>query len=1600
MKKYLLFKVLFAFVFLGFQADVKAQFVSLDISGNYKINGTGGIWWDYQYKPTGSSTYTQSAIIQNNSASLVRLNPFVSWDFRIRFYGYTGQPGLWGSDYTVNSEYAAISKLTGYSFNFDTSPIVEGWRGYRLQNTTSNTNSNIEEATYLVNGTSGKSLFMGWRSGNGVMLVSPKITDLATDKKFSIYANSYQGSYSVVLGTIGDPYDPATFHPLKTVTLTGGGFNKINVFFNNYVGSDQYIAIKSSGNYGDVYFDDFSYEQSVNCFDNTNLTVSDVTESTAKINFTADALQNNWELELKNVTYGITETMMIGTNVDYQLQNLTGNTNYQVKVRANCGEGLYSNWTPTQSFTTSCSIIAAGYQTSFLEKNYFNPCWSRIEVGANVYQAPIGGNTSIIPRTGSKYIQMINSSVSSANKSYLITPYITDLANNKRVKFFLVAKGNSDYITSSLIIGTMSNPSDETTFVPLKTISPLEMNEINGFEVNDFWKEHIVYLDNYNNALDHHYIAIKQNNIQDGSTFHIDDFTYEVIPSCKEPVNLKMVKSTYETAILSWENNNTPSNGSWQIEYGPSGFTLGTGVTINASTTTATLTNLLPFTNYEFYVRSQCGSGFSNWSDRGVFKTKCEGVTAGYTYDFENGNFDSNCWARITPKIRDDFYSADAFIYYTQPYGSTPTTPHSGTKMISIMSSNSSPDNYENEKTILVPPRLIGLNNERKISFWAYVPSSVYNSLTNIQVGTLSDPEDYQTFVPFENITTGFQLDAWKKYEVDFSGYYGSNKFIGIRIFTYDGDNYIVYLDDFAYENHNCAKPTNLSALQSGADSVTLNWNINNNNPVHCEVEYGPLGFTPGTGTAVTVTSLPLTITNLSPNTKYQFRVRNICDSNVVNWSNLYSFKISCMVSAPFEDKFDQYPATNAYLIPNFCWTVYESTSPNQISNFSGVRQYSFNNFNSSPNSAQLICNDVSSNTPNIVANTAYFISPFLSDFDSTKRIKFWTKSLRIKSGEYVSVGVLSNPLDLSTFVSYQNIYFDNETPYGKEVNIDFTNYTGNGKYIAFKFVDSEIGISSKAVYFDDFKYLSRQNCMEPVNIEFLNLSNDSVLLKWNNTNGENVKIEYGPTGFLPGTGLVAYSTTNQSLVEGLSQNTAYDFYFKTLCGSGESIIVGPKKITTTCNIYALPWVENFSNMTAYGNNLLPDCFKMLYGNFSAKNAPQTVNGYNYDHIINGVGDSTYLHFIDNFSTKIHTPMFNLIAGTTYKFSLFARCSYQYGPGAIYASIGRGQEEHYMEANLQTVGSLTEYNYSPFNFYFTPVESGDYSYLVNFMGSSSINMIADKFQLEEGYENLITASSEVFDFQSGVSNKLILESTLQSKILNSGEPGNSANKLLIMNGSTDSSSWMAKGDVLRNNESTSGDVWKNNVNNITKVNMKVASGSVVGNLYLRFNLKQTFNNSNNESMFRVLVNGNVLETIRPTTSNQDAFVTYEYDLTPYLGNDLRISLQHIGKSSGGTIGDKAFLDNIVFSPSSLLSNEEVVWSNLKVYPNPTKNQITVSNSEILSKIEIINITGQVLFSNKPNQSEVKLDLSDYPVSVYFVRVTSDNKSAIIKIVKN
>jgi hypothetical protein len=75
-------------------------------------------------------------------------------------------------------------------------------------------------------------------------------------------------------------------------------------------------------------------------------------------------------------------------------------------------------------------------------------------------------------------------------------------------------------------------------------------------------------------------------------------------------------------------------------------------------------------------------------------------------------------------------------------------------------------------------------------------------------------------------------------------------------------------------------------------------------------------------------------------------------------------------------------------------------------------------------------------------------------------------------------------------------------------------------------------------------------------------------------------------------------------------------------------------------------------------------------------------------------------------------------------------------------------------------------------------------------------------------------------------------------------------------------------------------------------------------------------------------------------------------------------------------------------------------ANFKYYPNPVTDVLTVSYSNVISDVVVYNLLGQQMLTSKPNATQTQVDLSSLTAGTYMVKVTSDEVSKTIKVVKN
>lgn len=92
------------------------------------------------------------------------------------------------------------------------------------------------------------------------------------------------------------------------------------------------------------------------------------------------------------------------------------------------------------------------------------------------------------------------------------------------------------------------------------------------------------------------------------------------------------------------------------------------------------------------------------------------------------------------------------------------------------------------------------------------------------------------------------------------------------------------------------------------------------------------------------------------------------------------------------------------------------------------------------------------------------------------------------------------------------------------------------------------------------------------------------------------------------------------------------------------------------------------------------------------------------------------------------------------------------------------------------------------------------------------------------------------------------------------------------------------------------------------------------------------------------------------------------------------------------------IDYVRVFQSSGLNNKDFEIANIKVYPNPATSQVTVSSYYVLDKIELYDMLGKLILTNKYESNVI--DVSAITHGVYLLKIYSGERSSTKKIVIN
>ena len=99
------------------------------------------------------------------------------------------------------------------------------------------------------------------------------------------------------------------------------------------------------------------------------------------------------------------------------------------------------------------------------------------------------------------------------------------------------------------------------------------------------------------------------------------------------------------------------------------------------------------------------------------------------------------------------------------------------------------------------------------------------------------------------------------------------------------------------------------------------------------------------------------------------------------------------------------------------------------------------------------------------------------------------------------------------------------------------------------------------------------------------------------------------------------------------------------------------------------------------------------------------------------------------------------------------------------------------------------------------------------------------------------------------------------------------------------------------------------------------------------------------------------------------------------------------------LANAVYYDNLYFYIDPTASVKDISFYNIDVYPNPASNVINFRSEFTIDNLSVLDLMGRTVKEQISNNKEFSLDVSDLAKGVYLVKVTSGEKEAITKFIK-
>lgn len=752
----------------------------------------------------------------------------------------------------------------------------------------------------------------------------------------------------------------------------------------------------------------------------------------------------------------------------------------------------------------------------------FPQCWTRINDGVSSTYYPYISNEEGDVINGNKSMLFSHSNYDNyPQNEYAVLPPVDTSVYSSITGLHLSFYAKTSILSAPFpmfIVGVMDQYSDTSTFVPVDTV----------YLTNTATLYSVIFATYSGTGK---YIAIRCPRVPSTFTALLDD-VYLTDQWCEPPSNLRAT-ANHDAITLSWEGN------------GGTSFTvvLGSDTVTGVTDTFYTFMGLTDSTVYEYAVAAECDGETSPWL-RGSIRTECRPLTYDdlpYTEDFEAYSYGYQIW-----DISPCWHKGDSRPTYNYPYPANCVVDND-TVGLSMGSSSTSCEWAALQRV----GNSVDVSN-LELDF-LIVRSIQTNTTSRLVVGIVSDIQAIeqsalQSFIPIDTIDISNEPpNSIHPVAVRFENYTGNGKYItflapqlpdSLPSSTYNS----FLIDNVVLKVANpCPTPQHVSITHTTHNSVSATWN-GVDQADSSLVLIGTPGADISTFSSHYAYGNSVTVNNLTPDTDYELMVQADCGNGLSDPSYPVRFHTLCapLVTLPFTEDFESvngidgtYSRVNN--LPS-CWLYYNTGYPLNVSG--GPIVYTDNAY-----TVYIDQSYVHSGINSMLFSgmNQYAIMPLVDNFIyplNTLQVSFWTKSLRVNNSprvSYVTVGIMSNPRDTSTFVPIRNVTVSGSMLF-ERFTIGFANYDGPHGHIAFK---SE---SSNMFVIDDVILEEIPNLCPPISAIHTQTTASAARLTWdfNTEFGTPTSFEVNYRNVEDSVSTTIVTTVPELLLTGLAPDSSY----------------------------------------------------------------------------------------------------------------------------------------------------------------------------------------------------------------------------------------------------------------------------------------------------------------------------------------------------------------------------------------------------------------------------------------------------------------------------